>query len=90
MRTRPKGDTALNQRILRYVEANPGKTATEIAKAAGGWAPTVSSFLTKQVRVGVMFRKKGIGPRGGFGYSMPKPAPRKSVWERLSEDDPVY
>lgn len=84
--------TSVQKRIMAYVEVNPGQTATEIAKACGAWAPTVSSFLNKQVKAKELVRKKGIGPRGGYGYAKAVPPvliPRKSVWERLSGEDPV-
>lgn len=75
----------LGEIVSFYVRQFPGMSATEIANALGLSTASVSSYLTKQVRLGALFRRGGTGPRGGFTYY--PPIPPKTLWERLSNED---
>lgn len=58
----------LGQKLLTYVEANPGQTATQIARAVRAHLPSVSGVLNMYVKKQVLRRTDGGGPRGGYVY----------------------
>ena len=43
-------------------------TATDLAKLIERPLPSVSSLLKRMVDAGELRRRKGKGPRGGYGY----------------------
>jgi len=45
-------------------------TASGLTKVLGGNISSISSMLMKLVDEGLLRRKKGIGPRGGYGYTL--------------------
>jgi AraC-like DNA-binding protein len=75
--------------VLDYVRENPGKTATEIARALGFKSASVSAFLRRACEKPIQVRRKnGVGPRGGFGYfALLPPRERATAWERLGSDE---
>ena len=81
--------------VRAYVRRAPGKTATQITNFLGLKKSSVSSYLVKEIKAGRMFRKEGVGPRGGWGYWIVpqsgknkgiQPTPVRTAWERLAED----
>lgn len=71
--------------VMRHIGAHPGQTAVEISRALGLRCASLSSYLRKQVKTGVLMRKTGCGPRGGYGYFLVVIA-RRTQWERLRAD----
>jgi hypothetical protein len=58
----------IRQRTLTYVKRFPGRSATHIANVLHLNPASVSSVLVTMVNEGVLRRKDGLGPRGGYGY----------------------
>ena len=81
-RRRRDGPT-LRDRLIEFVRANPGLTATQIAKALQLSNDHVASVLVKEVRDGNLERRPGEGPRGGFAYYAPTTVVGPSVYDRL-------
>lgn len=72
--------------VLKFVERNPGKSASIIAQSVGLHLPSVSSFLAKEVKAGRLVRRLGKGPRGGFGYyptNAPESPKSLTVWDHI-------
>lgn len=77
--------------IDRYVVDNPGQTSTQIAKFFGRKVSTISSLLAKKAKTGLILRKPGGFPRGGYAHYWHEP-PRdreqdKTLWCHLMEED---
>lgn len=75
--------------ILWHIHWNPGQSATQIAKATGRKASSLSSLLHKASVAGIITRAAKGGPRGGYTYTLTNPLPddRRTAWEHLLEDD---
>lgn len=58
----------LKLRVMDFVRDNPGKSASQIAKALSEGPASVSSLLKKLCDMREMRRLPGKGPRGGYGY----------------------
>lgn len=58
----------LKSRILSFVRANPGKSATEIANALEAKKDSVASTLCVFTETGILRREGDKGPRGGYIY----------------------
>ena len=84
-------EESIRVRCLRFVEENPGLTATMIAKELCVLLSSLSSILLALCEEGELRRQGGVGPRGGFGY-FPKVLPRskandKTAWQHILEGD---
>jgi predicted transcriptional regulator len=78
----------VKDRILAVVQGTPGISACEVAKALGLGTPSVSTRLHKMYKSGLLIRKEGLGPRGGYGYfavASPETFTRKSRFSRIIE-----
>ena len=47
-------------------------TATELSQLLKVSLPSLSGLLSKMCKEGVLERFEGCGPRGGYGYSLPR------------------
>ena len=56
--------------VLDYLRDHPKTTATQIAKVLGKSSCTISEVLYKCFKSGRVTTIQGIGPRGGYGYSV--------------------
>ena len=80
---------SLKDEVLGYIQKIPGKSASQIAKDLGKNPGSVSALLNKLVKDGVLVRTEGEGPKGGFGYHIPKkvPSSKRTSWQRLLDED---
>jgi DNA-binding transcriptional regulator GbsR (MarR family) len=73
----------MKQPILKYIEEHPWSSATQIAHGLRMKPSSVSSCLLVMTRERVVERKRGCGPRKGFGYRLFTYGGEKTWHERL-------
>jgi mannose-6-phosphate isomerase-like protein (cupin superfamily) len=57
-------------KVLDYLRANPGTTVHQVAKALGEDGRAMATLLYMCYTSGQVTRVKGMGPKGGHGYSI--------------------
>jgi len=83
--------------MILYLANRPWETATEISKHFNYPPGQLSSYLLRLVKMGILVRKNGKGPRGGHGYGVaeaykdiataaPVKRVRPTTFERLGQD----
>lgn len=77
---------SIREEVRRLVERSPGWSATQIAEALDEKTSTVSSILYIYVQTGVLRRKLGGGPNGGYTYFLAREPKRSSRFERILKD----
>jgi len=60
--------SSIRDRLVRQVQKTPGKSATQLAKLVDAKVESASSILKRLSDQGVLVRRDGLGPRGGFCY----------------------
>ena len=73
----------MRQPILDYIKDHPLESATQIAEGLQKKPSSVASCLTTMTREGLVVRKEGCGPRGGYGYEHPIRGGETTWYERL-------
>jgi len=77
---------SIREEVRRFVERSPGWTSTQIAVAMDEKPGTISSILYIYVQTGVLRRKLGGGPNGGYTYFLAREPKRTSRFERILKD----
>jgi len=62
----------IEARLLEAMRVVPFKSAHQLARIVCADSSSVSSILRRLALRGVVNREKGLGPRGGYGYTLNK------------------
>jgi predicted transcriptional regulator len=76
--------------VIEFVNGHPGMTATELSKMLHKKLATFSGQLTKMCNGGLLVRRDGVGPRGGYGYfTLPTRDKDQDMtaWQHIMADD---